>query len=850
MVELNLENLINKMNSACRAALEQALGMVLEYQQETAEIEHFLYQLLLNADAELLAILHKFNISTVAVEKSLLLNIERLARAKVNLPTLGQNLIDLINKSWQMVSIEFNKNELSSGFILLALLTDIIMRQRACVVSPVLKKLAVDELKVYLKSLAADQPALSPLQHISKSEGLDKYAINLITEAHAGKIDAVIGRENEIRQMIDILMRRRQNNPILTGEPGVGKTAIVEGLALRIAEGRVPNNLINTKIYSLDLGLLQAGAGVKGEFERRLKSLITDIEKCVDPVILFIDEAHTLIGAGGAPGQMDAANILKPALARGGLRVIAATTWSEYKQYIETDAALTRRFQVVNVRAPDEQTAKYMLRSMVGKLEQHHQVTILASAVDAAVELGKRYLTERQLPDSAISVLDTACARVHDQQNAVPVGITALQEERDSLQLELQQLAKEHDNKELQRKIKKLADKIVAIEAQVAEMLSYFTEEQSLAQQIINLNNNDNSKPKKLAQLKHKLAEIQKKQKFIHLFVDNYIVAEVIANWTGIPAENMLRGNEDKVLSLPQRLKQKIIGQEVGLGMISNKLLASGAKLIAPNKPTAVFLLVGPSGVGKTETANVLAEEIFGSKNKMTIINMSEFKEAHKVATLIGSPPGYVGYGKGGVLTEAIRREPYSLILLDEIEKAHPSVQELFFQMFDKGILTDSEGRDVDCKNTIIVMTSNAADEFIESRIELKDYDFAAEESQQALSQELTRFFAPAFLGRTTIVPYLPLTDSQLNLIIERELKLLNERAIQNYNVKLEFAQDVNNYLTAACNQQQFGARQIYNNISQQLLPVIAAKLLQTVAAKKSLKKIMISRQEDTWLVI
>ena len=861
MPEVNLENLISKLNPSAKAALEKSLAMVVSYQQETAEVEHWLYQMLRNNDVELLAICKHFAISVTVVEKSLLQAIEKLPRKKATMPTLGQGLIDLFNKSWQLASLEYNRQQLTSAYIICAMLDDIILQQKALMLVPVLKQIDLLELKQLLKQEELSQQEVTP---VNKAESLKQFTIDLVAEAKAGKIDPVIGREAEIRQAIDILMRRRQNNPILTGEPGVGKTAIVEGLALRIAEGKVPNNLAKVKIHSLDLGLLQAGAGVKGEFERRLKDLISDIEKSANPIILFVDEAHTLIGAGGAPGQMDAANILKPALARGALRVIAATTWAEYKQYIESDAALTRRFQVVKVNAPDEETACHMLRSMAEKLEEHHEVTILAEAITTAVRLSKRYLTERQLPDSAISVLDTACARVSDQQNDLPVEITSLQESQRNIELEIKQLNREEQTTEIKKQIKQLQVQLNKTKKEIESLQKEYESQKQLIQQIkeqqaelskcrsVAAKRKPTSVSEANTKLKALLKTLKKQQEtktFINLNVNKTTVADVIANWTGIPAANMLRGSEDRILSLQSRLAEKIIGQKYALQAISNKLLASGAKLTATNKPTGVFLLVGPSGVGKTETAHVLATEIFGSANKMTIINMSEFKEAHKVATLIGSPPGYVGYGKGGVLTEAIRREPYSLILLDEMEKAHPSVQELFFQMFDKGIIRDSEGRDIDCKNTLIIMTSNAASDFIIDHANAGD-DFSDTKLQQKLNKELTKSFAPAFLGRTAIVPYMPLTEAELTQIVERELIQLSKRAEENYNIKINFNESVNLYLTAACQQQSFGARQIYNNISQQLLPTVSEKLLQTIAKKKPAKQLQVTRQEEAWVVI
>jgi len=851
MSTINLEILIGKCDVASKQALEAALNMVVSYEQSSAELSHWLYQLCLSRDAKLKRLLDTYHIGFSALEKSLLINIESIKKQAVSTPTISQHVIDVLSAGWQLASLEYNRPVLSVDFIFCALLSDTMLRQVALQMAPVLKKVDVDDLKLRLKKSELGEASQASAATNGQS-ALAQYTMDLVAQATAGNMDPVIGRELEMRQAIDILLRRRQNNPILTGEPGVGKTAVVEGLALRIAQKQVPASLADVRIHSLDLGLLQAGAGIKGEFERRLKSLIQEIENSQHPIILFVDEAHTLIGAGAMPGQTDAANLLKPALARGQLRVIAATTWSEYKKYIESDPALTRRFQVVAVKEPDEEAAIHMLRHIVEKLEQHHHVRIRSEAVDSAVRFSHRYLTERKLPDSAVSVLDTACARVSEQQSGLPVMIAQLNEREQNDRLELQQLQAEDQTPEIKKQIKQIQADIRSVNVDRVEYQAHYETERQLIADIQHLQaieKRDPEKEKQLKRYKQQLKRQQAKQQFLNVSVDKHVIADVISNWTGIPKANMLRNAQQRLLSLEEKLKQRIVGQDQGIKRITSKLTAAGAKLLSPNKPIGVFLLVGPSGVGKTETAYGLAQELFGDRSKMTVINMSEFKEAHKISTLTGSPPGYVGYGQGGVLTEAIRRQPYSLILLDEMEKAHRSVQELFFQLFDKGELRDSEGRDVNCKNTLIVMTSNAASDFIEKATEDGHVDLEDPIFKNRLQAQLQQDFSPAFLGRTTIVPFLPLAHDQLTRLIHRELDQLQDRIYEQYQVTLQFDPEVDQSLLASCTEKSLGARQIGHSITQQLLPSISASLLEMVASKRQVKQLFVQKQGEQWTV-
>ncbi|HBC83584.1 MAG TPA: type VI secretion system ATPase TssH, partial [Escherichia sp.] len=668
-----------------------------------------------------------------------------------------------------------------------------------------------------------------------------------------GKIDPVVGRDEEIRQMVDILMRRRQNNPLLTGEAGVGKTAVVEGLALRIAEGDVPEPLQNIQLWLLDIGMLQAGAGMKGEFEARLQALINEVQSSVTPVILFIDEIHTLIGAGGQQGTGDAANLLKPALARGQLRTIGATTWAEYKKYIEKDPALTRRFQTVQVHEPDEAKAVLMLRSTVSPLEKHHQVLLLDEAVSAAVKLSHRYIPARQLPDKAVALLDTACARVAVSQSAPPAQLEACLRRIAALDVEIEIAGREA------RVGVGESDRVATLQAerdqqetQREALNQRWEEERGLVREIIRLraalfaaeDEETTELRSQLADQQQALKTLQGDAPLLFAAVDENVVAAVVSDWTGIPLGRMVKNEIDAVLSLADTLNQRVIGQRHGLELIARRVQTSRAKLDDPNKPIGVFMLCGPSGVGKTETALALAESLYGGEQNVITINMSEFQEAHTVSTLKGAPPGYVGYGEGGVLTEAVRRRPYSVVLLDEIEKAHPDVHEIFFQVFDKGWMEDGEGRLIDFRNTIIILTSNVGTDLISAMCADPELMPEPEALGGALRQPLLQVFPPALLGRLLVVPYYPLSDDMLGQIVRLQLKRIQRRLEENHGIHSEFDDSVVEQIVQRCTEVESGGRMVDAILTNTLLPQMSQILLTASRSDEQYQRLHVTCEQ------
>jgi type VI secretion system protein VasG len=701
-----------------------------------------------------------------------------------------------------------------------------------------------------------------------KTPFLDQYTINLTDQARNGKIDPVLARDFEIRQVVDILTRRRQNNPILVGEAGVGKTAVVEGFALRVAQNDVPPPLRNIAVRTLDLALLQAGAGVKGEFESRLKGLINEVKSSPSPIILFIDEAHTMIGAGGQAGQNDAANLLKPALARGELRTIAATTWSEYKKYFEKDPALARRFQLVKVDEPSEVNCELMLRGVVPALERHHNVRILDEGLAAAVALSHRYLPDRQLPDKAVSVLDTACARLSLGQNAIPPAVENVGRTLDDLAVQARVLERElalgADHSE---RLAKIAAQRAAAEEQRSSLNERWEKELALVNQIRELRGrieeahaptapqtasassesvavagpDPRSLREELTRLNCELAALQGESPLIGVCVDAQLVGEVISGWTGIPVGKMLKDEVATVLALESHLSRRVVGQDHALGVVSQRVRTSRAAMDDPNKPVGVFLLVGPSGVGKTETALALSDLLYGGEHNLITINMSEFQEAHTVSTLKGSPPGYVGYGEGGVLTEAVRRRPYSVVLLDEVEKAHPDVLELFFQVFDKGQMEDGEGRQIDFKNSIIILTSNAGTETLMKYCGDPDTMPRADALVAALKPELNKIFKPAFLGRTVIIPYFPIRDEALKMIIGLKLRKIERRLADSHGIDFSWDDSLIAEVAGRCTEVESGARNVDNILTNTLLPDVSRGLLTGMAEGRSVKSIHVT---------
>ncbi len=849
---VNLSALVARLDPICKTAMEAAAGLCMARSHYDVEIEHLLLKLLDTPDTDLSHILKHFGVAPSALERELERTLNSLKSGNNRTPALSAQLPALLEAAWLCASIDFGEARLRSGHLLLALLASDDLRRQAGAWLKTLASIDKDALRRDLHAItrqsAEARQAMALGDTSSSSEpvagdgrpsatpNLDRYCVDLTQQARSGKLDPVLGRDGEIRQMIDILGRRRQNNPILTGEPGVGKTAVVEGLALRIAADDVPPSLANVSLLALDLGLLQAGASVKGEFESRLKGVVDEVKRSARPIIVFIDEAHTLIGAGGAAGQNDAANLLKPALARGEMRTIAATTWSEYKKYFEKDAALARRFQVVRVEEPDETLAIDMLRGVARSMAAHHKVRILDEAVQSAVRLSSRYLAGRQLPDKAVSVLDTACARIAISQNSTPSEIERLRRLLDSLTVERDQLVRETaSGGQHQSRLKELDEQRGQGEAQLAQLQQRWERERELVNRLIALLDAVESpdaeaasagNAEQISQVRQQLSELQDDSPMLHALVDASAVADVIAGWTGIPVGRMVADEIDAVLALEQQLQQRVIGQPHALAAIARRVRTSRANLEDPNKPKGVFLLVGTSGVGKTETAIALADALYGGERNMVVINLSEYQEAHTVSSLKGSPPGYVGYGEGGVLTEAVRRRPYSVVLLDEIEKAHPDVLELFFQVFDKGTMEDGEGREIDFRNSLIILTSNAATELIMQACRDVPTPLSVDELNDLIRPELNARFKPAFLGRCTVIPYYPLADADLRLIVELKLAKIARRVAENHHAQFTWTPALADAVAARCKEVDAGARNIDHILTGSLLPAIAEQVL------------------------
>ncbi|QQN38096.1 type VI secretion system ATPase TssH [Acinetobacter sp. CS-2] len=860
----NLKILITKLSSCARLVLEKSANTCIAQRNYEIEIEHIFLEILHNQennDVQLL--LENYKISPLELMDDLKKSMAQLPKGNTRTPIFAKSIIRLLEQAWLLASAE-QKPLIRTSHLLVALLTAPDLYQIAIRASSLFELLPIDHMKHnFLNECTqsieqqyeqnAAHPDTIPTPQLSKqilqTPALARYTIDLTEKAQKGKIDPVVGRELEIRLMLDILMRRRQNNPILTGDPGVGKTAIVEGLAVKIANNQVPDALKNVHLHMLDMGLLQAGASVKGEFENRLKQVIQEVQSSIHPIILFIDEAHSLIGAGGQAGQNDAANLLKPALARGELRTIAATTWAEYKQFFEKDAALSRRFQVVKVEEPTEAVAIDMLRAMIPVMSHHFNVNIEDEATVAAVHSSHRYISGRQLPDKAISVLDTAAARVALTQNAQPVKLDQLQAQWHNLNLEQDILEKEQQNMPihheriiaLKGKIAELAKKISDTQAQWQKELQLVNRIKELEQHAIGQSNPD------IAQCREALAQLQGTTPLVFERVNAQMIHEIISDWTGIPVRKMANDEIKQILNLKDKLSIRVMGQENALNQLVQGIKTSKAKLEDPHKPQGVFLLVGPSGVGKTETALALAHELYGGESHLISINMSEYQEAHTVSTLKGAPPGYVGYGQGGILTEAVRRNPYSVVLLDEIEKAHSDVQELFYQVFDKGMIEDSEGRLIDFKNTIILLTSNVGSSVIMQTClnsAVEDWP-TAEQLTEHLKPSLYQQFKPAFLGRMRIVPYVPLHDELLLRIIRYKLDKTTARLEQQYTTKVNYSENLIELLLSRCTEVDSGARNVDNILNSSVLPALATQVLLGLAEQKLPQHIFIDVQDN-----
>ncbi len=860
-MSVNLKRLIGKSNDATRATLEGAAGLCLARTHYDIEIEHFLLKMLDLADSDIARILYHFGVDGSRLQLELERSLDSLKTGNARTPAFSPTVVKMLTEAWTSASIDFGATRIRTGFLMLALVTADELSRIVREISKELQKIQPDVLREQFANIVAgsaeDEIAVaeeSQSLHARPSgytPNLDQYTVDMTANARAGKIDNVLGRDHEIRQIVDILMRRRQNNPILTGEAGVGKTAVVEGFALRIANGDVPPPLRNVTLRSLDLALLQAGAGIKGEFENRLKSLIAEVKSSPTPIILFIDEAHTMIGAGGAAGQGDAANLLKPALARGEVRTIAATTWSEYKKYFEKDPALARRFQVVKVDEPDELTCAVMLRGIASALEKHHNVRILEEGLASAVRFSHRYIAGRQLPDKAVSVLDTACARLALGQNAVPAAIEDMQRQIDDLAVQQRVLLRESQTgvDHCERLAEIETQHATAVEKHAALSVRFATEK-ALVTRLRDLRARLETQPPpediealkvESKSLDEQLVVLQGDTPLMRVCVDAQIVGEVISAWTGIPVGNMLKDEVKTILELTSHLGTRIIGQNQALEAITQRIQTSKARLEDPNKPIGVFLLAGPSGVGKTETALALADLLYGGERNLITINMSEFQEANSVSTLKGSPPGWVGYGEGGVLTEAVRRRPYSVVLLDEAEKAHPDVLELFFQVFDKGMMEDAEGREIDFKNATIILTSNAASASLTRLVSDSESAPSSEALVRAMKPELDRIFKPAFLGRMVIVPYLPIRDEAMKTIIRLKLGKIQTRLKRDHRLDLSYDESVIDEIAKRCTEVESGARNVDNILTNTLLPSVSRQILNAIAEGNKLTAIRVS---------
>jgi type VI secretion system protein VasG len=867
MVKTDLRSLISKLNATCRGALEAAAGLCLSHTHYEVEPEHFFIKLLEMQNTDLHKIIRHFEINEGRLVTDLTRAIEGFKRGNARTPALSPRIPLMIQNSWLMASVDYQAQAVRSGHIVLSLLSDAEMSRMLIASSDTFKKISVETLEKNLTDLVTgsreDAEAGAASRSVAEggekpapagTKALDQFTINLTEKARKGEIDPVLGRDFEIRQMTDILIRRRQNNPILTGEAGVGKTAVVEGFALKIVQGDVPPPLRNVEIRTLDLGLLQAGAGIKGEFENRLKSVINEVKSSPVPIILFIDEAHTLIGAGAAAGSGDAANLLKPPLARGELRTIAATTWAEYKKYFEKDAALARRFQVVKVEEPDEEKAIVMMRAVAPFLEKHHKVMITDEALRDAVRLSHRYITARQLPDKSVSVLDTACARVAIGLTTSPSAIEDIARRIADIDSELKILERESlmgreqveriealnsDKKDCQARLEALdarwkqemdiATRIIGLQTQISEIHDVNPTDETLAQ-----------KRDELKKLEAELAGIQGKEPLVQVAVDPQIISEVISGWTGIPTGRMLVDEIETVLKMDKLLGERIIGQDHALQAVAQMIQTAHAGIEDPSKPTAVFLFAGPSGVGKTETALALAELMYGGEDHVITINMSEYQEAHTVSGLKGSPPGYVGYGEGGVLTEAVRKRPYSVVLLDEVEKAHPDVMELFYQVFDKGILEDGEGRRIDFKNTVIILTTNLGTDTIMKVCADEETMPDWQGLSELLRPELLKQFKPAFLGRLKIVPYYPITDKIMRLIVKLKLNRIAKRMLENRNVSFVYDKEIIEAIASRCKEVESGARNVDHILTNTLLPEMSRELLTRMANGEQIKEVKV----------
>ncbi|AWY21225.1 type VI secretion system ATPase TssH [Moraxella bovis] len=849
MSQINRSALFAKLNTSLYKSLESAFMFAKLRENRYVELSHWIYQILQMDDTDLRFIEGHFELNHDYLISDIANHLKTLKTGYEQVSDFSDDVMTLIEESWLYVSINFNQTRITTGHLIYTLLESNQFKHQLLRISSEFGKINTQKLyddynqicQHSIEKPTAQEVSLSPSDPTGQS-ALARFGTNLTEQARQEKLDPVTGRDNEIRQMVDILSRKKQNNPLLTGEAGVGKTAVVEGLALKIAQGDVPNHLREVEIILLDIGALKAGASVSGEFENRLKAVIKEVHQSPKPIILFIDEIHTLVGAGGAAGTGDAANLLKPALARGELRTIGATTWSEYKKYFEKDPALTRRFQVIQVPEPNQKVATDMLRGLVDRLESHHQVLILEDAVQTAVKFSARYIPARQLPDKAISILDTACARVAVSLNSTPLSITTKEESIKSIEQQIHQLQKQQESGYLTDGdvIAQKQQQIQAIQSELDVINAQYQDQKQLVEALhairASITSSDDDKPEEIKALKAeqqalitKLQTIQKQETLVHPVVDSHLIAQIIAEWTGIPIGKMMDDEVQKILHLSETLNQRIIGQPHATDMIAKRIQTARANLDNPNKPIGVFMLTGPSGVGKTETALALADIMYGGEQNLITINMSEYQEPHTVSTLKGAPPGYVGYGEGGVLTEAVRRRPYSVVLLDEIEKAHPDVYEIFFQVFDKGFMEDGEGRYIDFKNTIIILTTNVGSELTLTLCQDELLKPDIEGLATALREPLLQTFPAALLGRIQNIPYYPLNHEMMSHIITLQLNKVIKRMQDNHNITLSHDDAVITLIANRCQEIESGGRMIDAIITNHILPMISHEILLSI---------------------
>jgi type VI secretion system protein VasG len=923
--EISRNALFGKLNSLLYQAIESATVFCKMRGNPYVELVHWLQQVLQLQDSDLRRIVDHFDIDVAHLASDFTNALDRLPRGATSVSDLSSHLEEAVERAWVYGSLMFSSSEVRSGYIMIGILKTRSLRSNLMGISKEFDAIKVDTLVDQFDKIVGGSPedslAASDGTDLAAGEGapgagpagkgeaLAKFTVDLTEQARTGELDPIVGRDEEIRQIIDILMRRRQNNPILTGEAGVGKTAVVEGFAMRIASGDVPPQLENVALKALDIGLLSAGASMKGEFEQRLRAVIDEVQASETPIILFVDEAHTLIGAGGSEGTGDAANLLKPALARGTLRTVAATTFAEYKKYIEKDPALTRRFQVVQVMEPSEEKCNRMLRCISPVMELHHKVQVFDEALEAASRLASRYIPARQLPDKAVSLLDTACARVAVALHSTPAPLDDSHKRIEALELEIQILEREAAIGNVDEdRMARLHEELEEEQARRDELTERWEAEKEVVDTIINLRHKldgsedeseaeteaeseaegeaeteseaveaavdgaaeagveaeaagdeggdpapaadetDDAVREELIALQDKLNEMQGDQPLVFHSVDSSAVASVVEDWTGIPVGRMVKNEIDSILNMTDQLIERVKGQDHGLEMIVKRVQTSRASLDNPDKPMGVFMLCGPSGVGKTETALALAETLYGGEQNMITINMSEFQEAHTVSTLKGAPPGYVGYGEGGVLTEAVRRRPYSVVLLDEVEKAHPDVHEIFFQVFDKGIMEDGEGRLIDFKNTLILLTSNVGSELIMNMCKDPDLMPDAEGIAKALREPQLKVFPAALLGRIVTIPYYPLSDEVLHLIIKLQLKRIQKRMQENHGIPLTYTDAVQELISARCTELESGGRMIDAILTNTVLPEISRALLMKMAADEPLKSVEIDAKDERFV--